>query len=148
MEKFDSKSSKDLIAQTKNEIISLQRFYRDDVRAEFLAQSHFAITAILQDYGLTEEEVASEIIAVSKSVNPEIFLISEDDVPKVILVRIVEGRLAKKNQKSHLKRMIENISDLADRKTVKGLTEPIDRDRYLEIKKVRKMIRSFAITWS
>jgi hypothetical protein len=138
MEKLDSNSPDDLKAQTENEIVSLQRFYRDDVRAEFLSRSHFAIAAILQDYGLTQEEVASEIIAVSKAVNPEIFLISEDDVPKVILIRIVEGHLAKKNQKSHLRRMIENISDLADRKTLKGLTDVIDRDRYLEIKKVKK----------
>jgi hypothetical protein len=127
----------------QQELIRVGSLYDHDDRSEFLAGGHVAIATIMSDYGMTDEDIADEILEVADQVSPEIFYVTEDDIPKVVLIRLLSGSVNKLHQRNHLTDMTYQMDLLRKRTTVRGLSDSVARSRYSEIKKVRKLDPEF-----
>ena len=112
----------------------------DDFGGDYLGRCSRALATILIDYGLTPEEINEEIDA---AVNGGVFMVTEDDVPKVIYVRFVEGELTTRQQADSISEMVYETEKIATRKSIRGLKDQLLRDRYEQIKVVRKLDPEF-----
>ncbi len=114
--------------------------FTNDAAGFFLARCARALETILIDYGLTPEEIADEVYA---AVNGGVFMVTEDDVPKIIYVRFVEGDLTTRQQADFISEMVYETEKIATRKSIRGLKEQLQRDRYEQIKAVKKLDPEF-----
>jgi actin-like ATPase involved in cell morphogenesis len=113
-------------------------YYPIKSKPNFHGLTHLSIDTLLRDYELNEEEIADELIDCADETEIEYFEITEDDVPKVIFIRSVRGDLTARQQANHLSLMINKVKNLLERKTKRGITDPIERTRFAELQKVRK----------
>jgi actin-like ATPase involved in cell morphogenesis len=121
------------------ELARIRGIYEDDARSNLLAVGHFGISLIMSDYDMTDEDISDEINEASSNQWPEVFMVTEDDVPKIVLFRLVSGVLAKQDQRRHLTDMTYQMDLLRQRTSVRGLTDTVMRARFADIKRVRRL---------
>ncbi len=125
------------------EIERVKVFYEGDAQSGLLSIGHVGISLIMSDYDLTDEDVSDEIHENSNSQAPEIFMVTEDDVPKVVLFRLVPGALSKRDQRRHLTDMTYHMDLLRQRTTVRGLTDSTLKARFADIKRIKRLDPEF-----
>ena len=140
---LDATDNRACAEEFKKELQRVEVLYREETRSGFLAIGHMAIASIMSDYDMTDQDIVDEVKDVSQSACPEVFFVTEDDVPKVVLLRLVEGELSKHDQRIQLTEMTYQMNLLRQRTTLRGLSDPIARNRYPDIKRVKKLDPEF-----
>jgi actin-like ATPase involved in cell morphogenesis len=127
----------------KKELQRVEGLHQEDARSGFLAIGHVSIATIMHDYDMTDQDIIDEINEVALNVSPEIFFVTEDDVPKVVLFRLIDGEVSKHDQRIQLTEMTYQMNLLRQRTTMRGLSDPVARNRYADIKRVKKLDPEF-----
>jgi actin-like ATPase involved in cell morphogenesis len=117
-------------------------FYDQSSIGILMSEAHQAIATLMSDYGLTGQDISSEIDLSPNGDGIDFFMITEDDIPKVVLIRTIPSWVPIRGQVAHLESMIEATKLLAQRKSKSGL-KGVDRERYPSLKSALKKDAEF-----
>ena len=99
----------------------------------FMSEAHQVVLTLMADYGLDGAEISSELDFSPDSDGLDFFMITEDDIPKVVLIRTLRSWIDVRGQMSQLESMVDATKVLAQRPSKRGL-KGINRERYAALK--------------